>query len=95
MVAAIDLTHLVHETYQTNAADAWWYNGFCALSVNSSLSISNTDHTRPRRVYRCNSSTHVILSPINAGAIYHGETSKCLEGGNDSVRVDGSITPLR
>ncbi|KAL2817920.1 fungal-specific transcription factor domain-containing protein [Aspergillus cavernicola] len=28
VMAAIDLTHLVHETYQTNAADAWWYNGF-------------------------------------------------------------------
>ncbi|KAL2824709.1 hypothetical protein BJY01DRAFT_241656 [Aspergillus pseudoustus] len=28
VTAAIDLTHLVHETYQTSAADAWWYNGF-------------------------------------------------------------------
>ncbi|GKZ36794.1 hypothetical protein AbraIFM66950_008026 [Aspergillus brasiliensis] len=27
-MAAIDLTHLVHETYRTNATDAWWYNGF-------------------------------------------------------------------
>jgi len=29
VTAAIDLTHLVYETYQTSAADAWWYNGFC------------------------------------------------------------------
>ncbi|GKZ44353.1 hypothetical protein AbraIFM66951_006242 [Aspergillus brasiliensis] len=28
VMAAIDLTHLVHETYRTNATDAWWYNGF-------------------------------------------------------------------
>ncbi|KAH8697701.1 putative fungal-specific transcription factor [Talaromyces proteolyticus] len=28
VMAAIDLIHLIHETYQTNAADAWWYNGF-------------------------------------------------------------------
>ncbi|GAT25287.1 fungal specific transcription factor [Aspergillus luchuensis] len=28
VMAAIDLTHLVHETYHTNATDAWWYNGF-------------------------------------------------------------------
>ncbi|KAL3455131.1 fungal-specific transcription factor domain-containing protein [Aspergillus heterothallicus] len=26
--AAIDLTHLIHETYRTGAADAWWYHGF-------------------------------------------------------------------
>ncbi|PLB54517.1 putative fungal-specific transcription factor [Aspergillus steynii IBT 23096] len=28
VMAAADLTHLVHETYRTDAADAWWYNGF-------------------------------------------------------------------
>ncbi|OJJ76869.1 hypothetical protein ASPBRDRAFT_60555 [Aspergillus brasiliensis CBS 101740] len=28
VMAAIDLTHLVYETYRTNATDAWWYNGF-------------------------------------------------------------------
>ncbi|KAL4959074.1 transcription factor domain-containing protein [Aspergillus stella-maris] len=28
VMAAIDLTHLVHETYQTSTADAWWYDGY-------------------------------------------------------------------
>lgn len=31
VTAAIDLTYLIRETYQTNCADAWWYNGFCML----------------------------------------------------------------
>lgn len=31
VTAAIDLTHLVRKTYQTDCSDAWWYNGFCKL----------------------------------------------------------------
>ncbi|KAJ5675494.1 hypothetical protein N7462_008391 [Penicillium macrosclerotiorum] len=31
VTAAIDLTYLVRETYQTDCSDAWWYNGFCML----------------------------------------------------------------
>lgn len=68
-MAAIDLTHLVHETYQTNAADAWWYNGFCMLPMNFLLSIPDTDYARSRRIYGCNSPTNLILCPINAGYI--------------------------
>lgn len=48
VMAAIDLTHLVHETYHTSATDSWWYNGFCRrparlpfiLHINSSLDVS-------------------------------------------------------
>lgn len=39
IMAAIDLTHLIHDTYQTNAADAWWYNGFCMLIIYCPLII--------------------------------------------------------
>lgn len=49
VMAAIDLTHVVYETYHTNATDAWWYNGFCMRSyfslihlfyINSNLDVS-------------------------------------------------------
>ncbi|EAW16916.1 putative transcription factor [Aspergillus fischeri NRRL 181] len=40
VMAAIDLTHLVHETYQTNATDAWWYNGFYVSTAAIVLLIS-------------------------------------------------------
>lgn len=33
VMAAIDLVSLVHETYRTTVTDAWWYNGFCSLSI--------------------------------------------------------------
>ncbi|KAJ5326711.1 uncharacterized protein N7506_009813 [Penicillium brevicompactum] len=33
VTAAIDLTHLVRETYQTDCSDAWWYNGFYASTA--------------------------------------------------------------
>ncbi|KAL5363162.1 fungal-specific transcription factor domain-containing protein [Aspergillus floccosus] len=39
VTAAIELTHLVRETYQTDYSDAWWYNGFFLLVFISSPSI--------------------------------------------------------
>ncbi|KAL2797421.1 fungal-specific transcription factor domain-containing protein [Aspergillus keveii] len=40
VMAAVDLTHLVHETYQTSATDAWWYNGFYVSTAAVVLLIS-------------------------------------------------------
>ncbi|OGM48179.1 hypothetical protein ABOM_002082 [Aspergillus bombycis] len=40
VMAAIDLTHLVHETYHTPATDAWWYNGFYVSTAAIVLLIS-------------------------------------------------------
>ncbi|KAL4984469.1 fungal-specific transcription factor domain-containing protein [Aspergillus falconensis] len=40
VMSAIDLTHLVHETYQTSATDAWWYNGFYVSTAAVVLLIS-------------------------------------------------------
>ncbi|PYH34887.1 uncharacterized protein BO87DRAFT_425562 [Aspergillus neoniger CBS 115656] len=56
VMAAIDLTHVVHETYHTNATDAWWYNGFyvstaaivllMSFSSPSMLDLSTMDKAR-------------------------------------------------
>ncbi|KAJ0421522.1 fungal-specific transcription factor domain-containing protein [Aspergillus carlsbadensis] len=40
VMAAVDLTHLVHETHQTSATDAWWYNGFYVSTAAIVLLIS-------------------------------------------------------
>ncbi|KAL4737406.1 fungal-specific transcription factor domain-containing protein [Aspergillus similis] len=40
VTAAIDLTRLVYETHQTNATDAWWYNGFYVSTAAVVLLIS-------------------------------------------------------
>jgi hypothetical protein len=39
--AAIDLTSLVYDTYQTSSTDTWWYNGFCISLPPPNLSPSS------------------------------------------------------
>lgn len=67
VMAAIDLVSLVHETYRTTVTDAWWYNGFCSLSIQFFV-IHARQLTCTRyincRVYPDN----VILLPFYPGA---------------------------
>ena len=51
--AAKELLALVHATYRTNTASAWWYNLFCMSSILSALALRipcfrSNNHSRIR-----------------------------------------------
>lgn len=69
-MAAIDLTHLVHETYHTRATDAWWYNGFCMQFIGPHFHLSSITHSS-RCINRRDSTPHVLFRSINDSSIRH------------------------
>lgn len=40
VTAAVELVSHVYETYRTSLTDAWWYNGFCKLTLFPSSNIA-------------------------------------------------------
>ncbi|KAJ5154406.1 fungal specific transcription factor [Penicillium coprophilum] len=81
VMAAIDLTHLVHETYQTNAADAWWYNGFyvSTAAIVLLMSFSAPSMLEPITMEKAREAWREAMRVLEFMAPFHRSASNTLQ----------------
>ncbi|KAE8317312.1 fungal-specific transcription factor domain-containing protein [Aspergillus transmontanensis] len=100
VTTAIDLTHLVQETYQTKATDAWWYNGFfllMAMSVPSMMDQSTLNKTRDawkEAISILESMTTFCRSATNTLQFLQAAYHQAVPNGQQQVVVEGDAPQI-
>ncbi|RAQ42709.1 fungal specific transcription factor [Aspergillus flavus] len=107
VTTAIDLTHLVQETYQTKATDAWWYNGFyvstaaivllMAMSAPSMIDQSTLGKTRDawkEAISFLESMTTFCRSATNTLQFLQAAYHQAVPNGQQQVVVEGDASQI-
>ncbi|KAE8422336.1 fungal-specific transcription factor domain-containing protein [Aspergillus pseudocaelatus] len=87
---AIDLTHVVQETYQTNATDAWWYNGFSRDAWKEAIGILQSMTT----ICRSANNTLQFLQAAYHQAVPNTQHQVVVEGDASQIHQTSSSCDL-